>query len=199
MRAPQPLPRPATQPAELAHAQPGNQDRPWRRQGPYRSHGVGSGPQSAVRRRARQQFSRCCRPHGRKVVHRIAGLTEPQGVAYELSTDTLFVANGGDGSVRLFRGGDSARPVASRSATTPTTSASIRGTGQPACWIWRRRHCVDRSSLRERKIADFPFARSPGELSARSQHQPNFVNVPTCEGDRGARQRQRSTEGDLAR
>jgi DNA-binding beta-propeller fold protein YncE len=41
-----------------------------------------------------------------KVIHRIAALTEPQGVAYELSTDTLFVANAGDGSVRMYRGGD---------------------------------------------------------------------------------------------
>jgi DNA-binding beta-propeller fold protein YncE len=41
-----------------------------------------------------------------KVVHRISGLTEPQGIGYELSTDTVFVANAGDGSVRMFRGGD---------------------------------------------------------------------------------------------
>jgi DNA-binding beta-propeller fold protein YncE len=41
-----------------------------------------------------------------KVVHRIAELTEPQGIGYELSTDTVFVANAGDGSVRMFRGGD---------------------------------------------------------------------------------------------
>jgi DNA-binding beta-propeller fold protein YncE len=42
----------------------------------------------------------------RKVVHVIAGLNEPQGVGYEPSSDTLYVANGGDGSVRLYRGGD---------------------------------------------------------------------------------------------
>src|SRR5258708_39172265 len=42
----------------------------------------------------------------RKVIHVIAGLTEPQGVGYEPSTDTLYVANGGDGSVRLYRGAD---------------------------------------------------------------------------------------------
>src|SRR5260370_1014908 len=42
----------------------------------------------------------------RKVVHRIGGLKEPQGVAYLPSGDTLFVANGGDGSVRLFQGPD---------------------------------------------------------------------------------------------
>jgi DNA-binding beta-propeller fold protein YncE len=42
----------------------------------------------------------------RRVVHRLGGLTEPQGVAYLPSADTLFVANGGDGSVRLFQGPD---------------------------------------------------------------------------------------------
>jgi YVTN family beta-propeller protein len=43
---------------------------------------------------------------GHKVVHTIGGLKEPQGVAYVPSTDTLFVTNAGDGSVRLFRGSD---------------------------------------------------------------------------------------------
>jgi len=39
-----------------------------------------------------------------KVVQLLAGLKEPQGVGYLPSTDTLYVANGGDGSLRLFRG-----------------------------------------------------------------------------------------------
>ena len=39
-------------------------------------------------------------------IHRIVGLREPQGVAYELSADMLYVANAGDGSVRTFRGSD---------------------------------------------------------------------------------------------
>lgn len=34
----------------------------------------------------------------------IAGLSEPQGVGYERSTDTLFVANARDGLVKLFEG-----------------------------------------------------------------------------------------------
>lgn len=42
----------------------------------------------------------------RAVVHRITGLKEPQGVAYVPETDTLYVANRGDGSVRVFRGDD---------------------------------------------------------------------------------------------
>src|SRR5580700_11215435 len=42
----------------------------------------------------------------RKLIRRIAGLKEPQGVGYEPSTDMLYVANAGDGSVRLFEGSD---------------------------------------------------------------------------------------------
>jgi DNA-binding beta-propeller fold protein YncE len=44
--------------------------------------------------------------NGRKVMRTLDGMKEPQGVAYLPSTDTLYVANGGDGSVRLFRGPD---------------------------------------------------------------------------------------------
>jgi DNA-binding beta-propeller fold protein YncE len=42
----------------------------------------------------------------RKVLHVIAGLKEPQGVGYVSSSDMLFIANAGDGSVPLFRGVD---------------------------------------------------------------------------------------------
>ncbi|HEX5507542.1 MAG TPA: hypothetical protein VFX37_03475 [Pseudolabrys sp.] len=41
-----------------------------------------------------------------KVVHRITGLKEPQGVAYVAANDTLYVADGGDGSLRKFHGPD---------------------------------------------------------------------------------------------
>ena len=41
-----------------------------------------------------------------KVVHRIAGLKEPQGVGYFPRTDTIFIANAGDGAVQLYRGAD---------------------------------------------------------------------------------------------
>jgi len=42
----------------------------------------------------------------RKLLHSIAGLKEPQGVAYEPMSDTLYVANARDGSVHLFEGSD---------------------------------------------------------------------------------------------
>jgi DNA-binding beta-propeller fold protein YncE len=42
----------------------------------------------------------------RRLLHTITGLKEPQGVGYVPSTDMLYVANAGDGSVRLFRGAE---------------------------------------------------------------------------------------------
>ncbi len=41
-----------------------------------------------------------------KVLRTIAGLSEPQGVAYVPFADSVFVANAGDGSVRVLRGDD---------------------------------------------------------------------------------------------
>jgi len=41
-----------------------------------------------------------------KPIHRIIGLHEPQGVGFVPDADLLAVASAGDGSVRLFRGGD---------------------------------------------------------------------------------------------
>ena len=41
-----------------------------------------------------------------KVLRTVAGLSEPQGVAYVLFADSIYVANGGDGSVRVLRGED---------------------------------------------------------------------------------------------
>jgi hypothetical protein len=47
-----------------------------------------------------------------KPVHRITGLSEPQGVGYAANADIVLVANAGDGTVRLFHGEDLA-PVGS--------------------------------------------------------------------------------------
>jgi len=42
------------------------------------------------------------------ILKRLTGLSEPQGIGYLRSTDTLFVANGSDGSVRIYQGADCA-------------------------------------------------------------------------------------------
>jgi YVTN family beta-propeller protein len=41
-----------------------------------------------------------------KVMQVISGLNKPQGLGYHASTDTLYVANSGDGTAPVFRGDD---------------------------------------------------------------------------------------------
>jgi hypothetical protein len=41
-----------------------------------------------------------------RVVHRITGFREPQGVGYVASSDTIYVANAGDGTLHRYRGAD---------------------------------------------------------------------------------------------
>src|SRR5262245_3803647 len=41
-----------------------------------------------------------------KVLHRIPGLNEPQGVAYLSALNSIYVSNGGDGSLRIFNKDD---------------------------------------------------------------------------------------------
>jgi len=47
--------------------------------------------------------------HAHKLVDRIGGLKEPQGLAYAAKVDHLFIANGGNGVVAIHRGRDLAR------------------------------------------------------------------------------------------
>lgn len=42
----------------------------------------------------------------RRTIRTLTHLAQPQGVGYLASTDTLYVANAGDGSVRLFQGAE---------------------------------------------------------------------------------------------
>src|SRR4051794_23626135 len=42
----------------------------------------------------------------RKLISTMRGFQEPQGIGYEPSTDTLYIANAGDGSVRVLRADD---------------------------------------------------------------------------------------------
>lgn len=41
-----------------------------------------------------------------RLLHVISDLRKPQGLGYDRATDTLYVANGGDGTVAVFRGND---------------------------------------------------------------------------------------------
>jgi YVTN family beta-propeller protein len=113
----------------------------------------------------------------RKVIHVITGLTEPQGVGYEPSGDTLYVANGGDGSVRLYRGADYAETGridlgddADNIRIDPDTKHVLIGYGGGAIAT------ID--PAKRVKIADFRLPAHPEGFQFDRKTNQIFVNVP---------------------
>ena len=113
----------------------------------------------------------------RKVLRRITGLNEPQGVGYVPSTDTLYVANGGDGTVRLFQGENYA---AAEHIKLSSDADNIRvdtivdhvivGYGGGALAT------ID--AVGRRRIADLPLKGHPEGFQLSRDETWIFVNVP---------------------
>src|SRR5258707_3714437 len=113
----------------------------------------------------------------RKLVHVITGLAEPQGVGYEPSSDTLYVANGGDGSVRLYRGADYAETGridlgddADNVRVDPSTKRVLIGYGSGGIAT------IDPAT--RTKIADFPLPVHPEGFQLDRSNNQIIVNVP---------------------
>jgi YVTN family beta-propeller protein len=126
----------------------------------------------------------------RKVVHVISGLTEPQGIGYDQSTDTLYVANGGDGSVRLFRGADYTETGridlgddADNIRVEPDTKHLLVGYGSGGVAT------IDPAT--RNKIADFRLPAHPEGFQFDRKNKRILVNVPRAraiavlDGDNG--------------
>lgn len=113
----------------------------------------------------------------RKLLRTIEGLKEPQGLAYVASTDTLYVANGGDGSVRVFRGED-LEPVgrielgadADNIRVDRQSGHILVGYGSGALAV------IDPKTLR--KIADISLKAHPESFQLDEAQAHAFVNVP---------------------
>ncbi len=113
----------------------------------------------------------------RKLIRTITGLKEPQGVGYVPSTDTLYVANAGDGSVRLFQGADlspSGRidlgDDADNIRIDPQANRVFIGYGSGALAI------IDPST--RMKVADSPLKAHPEGFQLDPASGRIFVNVP---------------------
>ena len=113
----------------------------------------------------------------RRLLRTLHGFREPQGIAYEPSTDTVYVASAGDGSVHLLHGED-------------LTSAGTIELGEDADNIridlLSHRVLVGYGSgalavidpVRRQKIADIPLKAHPESFQVEPQGGRIFVNVP---------------------
>ena len=114
---------------------------------------------------------------GQKLIRTIPGLKEPQGVGYEPVTDMLYVANAGDGSVRLFEGNDYAARErielgsdADNIRIDAATNRVFIGYGGGALAV------IDPST--RSKVGDVPVKAHPEAFQIDPDTSQIFVNVP---------------------
>jgi DNA-binding beta-propeller fold protein YncE len=112
-----------------------------------------------------------------KVVYRIAQLKEPQGVAYEPSADALYVANAGDGSVRLFRGSDF-REDARIELGDDADNIRIDSGAKRVLVGYGRGAIAVIDAVQRRKVAEFAVPAHPEGFQLDGNTNRIFVNVP---------------------
>jgi hypothetical protein len=115
-----------------------------------------------------------------RLLHRISGLNGPQGVGYVASADALFVANGRDGTVRVFKGGEftpiGRLPLGSDADNVRVdaqTSRVIVGYGTGALAV------IDPAT--RTKINDFALAAHPESFQISASARRIFVNLPDAQ------------------
>lgn len=114
-----------------------------------------------------------------KVIHRIADLDEPQGVGYVASTDTLYVANGGDGSVRLFSG-DNYRPGGTIALGSDADNVRVDEAANEVVVGYGRGALAVIDAGRRAKVADIALKAHPEGFQIDSASHRIFVNVPNA-------------------
>jgi hypothetical protein len=111
------------------------------------------------------------------VMHRIAGLKEPQGIGYFPRTDTIYIANAGDGAVQLYRGADFA--PGGRIALGDDADNVRIDEAHDRVWVGYGNGAlaaIDAAS--NRKVIDIPLKAHPESFRLTPDGGRIFVNVP---------------------
>jgi DNA-binding beta-propeller fold protein YncE len=127
----------------------------------------------------------------RSVLRRIEGVKEPQGLAYVAGTDSLYVASGGDGSVKRFHAADltpggqlDLGDDADNIRLDAAANQLIVGYGSGSLAL------IDLATFR--KVADIPLSVHPEGFQLDESSDRIFVNLPRAKAisvaDRKSRQ-----------
>ena len=129
-----------------------------------------------------------------KVARRLAGLSEPQGVGWHAPTGTLYVANAGDGSVRLFQAPDFHASRADRAGRRRRQHPrSMRGaTGIVVGYGKGALAIIDPAS--RRKVGEVPLRAIPKASSSTSRGGRDLRQRAGRAADRRGRCRRRAAD-----
>jgi YVTN family beta-propeller protein len=113
----------------------------------------------------------------RKTIRTLTGLKEPQGIAYVPASDTVYVANAGDGSVRLFRGADST-PAGQIALGSDADNVRVNEDGSRVFVGFGDGALAVIDATTQRKIEEIPLKAHPESFRLERSGPRIFVNVP---------------------
>ena len=112
-----------------------------------------------------------------KLLHRLTGFKEPQGVGYVPATDALYVANGGDGSVRIF-GGDDYAPSGRIDLGNDADNVRVEPSGKSVFVGYGAGALAAIDPATRTKTGDIRLAAHPEGFQLSSRTNATFVNLP---------------------
>jgi DNA-binding beta-propeller fold protein YncE len=112
-----------------------------------------------------------------KVLHRISGIKEPQGVGYVPASDTIMVADAGDGVVHRYRGADFA-PLGSLAPGDDADNIRVDGRTSEVVVGYGNGALAMLDAASGGKTADIRLAGHPEAFQLEPNGTRIFVNVP---------------------
>lgn len=112
-----------------------------------------------------------------RLIRTVGGFSEPQDIGYEPSTDTVYVANGGDGSVRLLRGAF-LRPIGRIDLASDADNVRI-DTAHERVVVGHGNGALAVIDPQTRKVvADIPLKDHPESFRLDGDDQRVYINIP---------------------
>jgi DNA-binding beta-propeller fold protein YncE len=115
-----------------------------------------------------------------KLLHRIFGVKEPQGVGYVPSSDTLYVANAGDGSVHRYRGADFA-PLGTLKLGSDADNVRVDNQANQVIIGYDKGALAVLDATSGAKMGDIRLAGHPESFHLEPNGARIFVNVPEAQ------------------
>src|SRR5690349_16866064 len=112
-----------------------------------------------------------------RLIRTIGGFDEPQGVAYDAGSDTLYVGSGGDGSLRIF-GGDDLAPIAKIALGNDADNVRVDSQGKRVYVGYGNGALAVIDVANRKKIANIPLKGHPESFQLEAGADRIFVNVP---------------------
>lgn len=115
-----------------------------------------------------------------KALRTVSGLKEPQGIAYVPASDTVYIANAGDGSVRLFRGADLA-PAGQIALGSDADNLRVNEDGSRVFVGFGDGALAVIDATTKQRITEIPLKAHPESFQLDRSGQYIFVNLPDAQ------------------